>query len=149
MEIGGIQLAKIGESQGENNEISGFICVFCCTFGRRLLESNSYLAMLERIFQHSPESTVAKCSPYYSSQSICAGYALAQSGNVVPSRTLTSLRSPTSKLLSPYAAHTQAFFSLKINFHSKHLRMYVFFCTFARFCKAKWNMPKIEANIQQ
>ena len=42
------------------------MCIFCSNFGRRLLESNSYLAMLERIFQHSPEITVAKCSPYYS-----------------------------------------------------------------------------------
>ena len=41
------------------------MCIFLY-FGRRLLESNSYLAMLERIFQHSPEITVAKCSPYYS-----------------------------------------------------------------------------------
>ena len=35
------------------------MCIFCGNFGRRLLESNSYLAMLERIFQHSPEITVA------------------------------------------------------------------------------------------
>ena len=40
------------------------MCIFLY-FGRRLLESNSYLAMLERIFQHSPEITVARCSPYY------------------------------------------------------------------------------------
>ena len=52
---------------------------FFSNFGRRLLEGNSYLAMLERIFQHSPEITVAKCSPYYSTLvlCICAGYALA------------------------------------------------------------------------
>ena len=42
------------------------ICIFCCTFGRRLLEGDSYLAMLERIFQHSPEITIARCSPYTS-----------------------------------------------------------------------------------
>ena len=36
-----------------------YVYFFCCTFGRRLLEGNSYLAMLERIFQHSPEITVA------------------------------------------------------------------------------------------
>ena len=33
------------------------------TFGRRLFE-NSYLATLERIFQHSPEATFVKCSKY-------------------------------------------------------------------------------------
>ena len=39
------------------------VCMkFCSNFGLRLLESNSYLAMLERIFQHSPEITFAKCS---------------------------------------------------------------------------------------
>ena len=122
------------------------ICIwdvhFFSNFGRRLLEGNSYLAMLERIFQHFPEITVARCSPYYSSQSVCAGYALAQSGNVVPSRTPTSLRSPTSKLLPPYAAHTQAFFNLKINFRSKHLCMCIFFCTFARFLQSKRNNVK-------
>ena len=36
-----------------------YVHFFCCTFGRRLLEGNSHLAMLERIFQHSPEITVA------------------------------------------------------------------------------------------
>ena len=36
------------------------------------------------------------------------------------------------KLLPPYAAHTQVFFSLKINFRPKHLCMCIFFCTFAR-----------------
>ena len=46
------------------------MCIFCGNFGRRLLESNSYLAMLERIFQHSPEITVARCSPYYSRSAI-------------------------------------------------------------------------------
>ena len=39
------------------------------------------------------------------------------------------------------------FFSLKINFRSKHLRMCVFFCTFARFLQSKRKMIKHDGII--
>ena len=107
------------------------LCPCICAFFV-VLRTSALVFWVQFSSANSPESTVAKCSPYYSLQSVCAGYALAQSGNVVPSRTPTSLCSPTSKLLPPYAAHTQAFFSLKINFRSKHLCMCIFFCTFGR-----------------
>ena len=42
------------------------MCIFCCTFGHLPIGNNSYLAMLERIFQYSLVATFARCSPYYS-----------------------------------------------------------------------------------
>ena len=40
------------------------MCIFFCTSDTAYWE-NSYLAMLERIFQYSPVATLALCSPYF------------------------------------------------------------------------------------
>lgn len=50
----------------------------------------------------------------------------------------------TVTLRSPY---TSVFFSLKINFRSKHLCMCIFFCTFVRFLQSKRKMIKHDGII--
>ena len=52
----------------------------------------------------------------------------------VPSRAPTSLRSPTSKVRPPNAAHLQAKIHSKVNFLLICLQMCIFCSTFARFC---------------
>ena len=46
------------------------VCAFFVVLRTLPIGNNSYLAMLERIFQYSPVATFAQCSPYSSSLEI-------------------------------------------------------------------------------